>query len=124
MIKMEVAIKEALFTDTVGSIKTMVQDQLEGKVQADISSLGDKEESAKVAIERQVEAETDSILRQIDALKRHVDREVNQDALREVMNESRITKLEYYVNDLTKFPYETRDRNIFLDNSCHSRSNP
>ena len=102
-------------TDTVGSINKVVQDRLEGKVQADISSLGDKEESAKVAIERQVEAETDSILRQIDALKRHVDREVDQEALREVMNESRITKLECYVNDLTKFPYETRDRNIILD---------
>ena len=113
MIEDEVAVKAALLTNNVESINTIVQDRLEAKTNQDIDSFDTKREAEKVAIKKQVDAETDRILRQIDALKRHVDKQVKLKVKQgEMTKVQRNIRVEYYAIDLATFPYETRDCKI------------
>ena len=108
MVEDEVAINAALLTNNVESINTIVHDRLGAKTNEDIDSFDKKREAEKVAIEKQVEAETDRILRQIDALKRHVDKQVKLKVKQgEMTREQRNIRVEYYAIDLATFPYET-----------------
>ena len=113
MIEDEVAVKAALLTNNVESINTIVQDRLEAIANEDIDSFDEKREAEKVAIKKQVDAETDRILRQIDALKRHVDKQVKLKVTQgEMTKAQRNIRVEYYAIDLATFPYETRDCEI------------
>ena len=113
MIEDEVAVKAALLTNNVESINTIVQDRLEAIANEDIDSFDEKREAEKVAIKKQVDAETDRILRQIDALKRHVDKQVKLKVTQgEMTKAQRNIRVEYYAIDLATFSYETRDCEI------------